>query len=91
MMNNKITNEIDEILEYNLDENQNSKIYFIKKSMFKFKIASLVISILLLPLITIYIKYFFIASVLLLVVFLYFSSRKVKKKEEKWWRGERID
>lgn len=91
MMNNKITNEIDEILENNLDEKQNSKFYFIKKSLFKFIIAILVISILLLPLITIDIKYFFIASVLLLVVFLYFSSRKVKKKEEKWWRGERID
>lgn len=90
-MNNKITNEIDEILENNADDQTGSKFSSIKKYLFKFIIAVLVISILLIPLITIDIKYFFVASLALLIIFAYFSTQKVSKKEEKWWRGERID
>jgi cell division protein FtsW (lipid II flippase) len=90
-MNEKITNEIDDILDTNTENLSSTSNSLVKKYLFKFIIALLVISILLVPLITISIKYFFIAAVALFLIFVFFATRKTPKKEEKYWRGERIE
>ncbi len=90
-MNEKITNEIDDILGTNTENLSSTSNSLVKKYLFKFIIALLVISILLVPLITISIKYFFIAAVALFLIFVFFATRKISKKEEKYWRGERIE
>lgn len=90
-MNEKITNEIDDILDTNTENLSSTSNSLVKKYLFKFIIALLVISILLVPLITISIKYFFIAAVALFLIFVFFATRKIPKKAEKYWRGERIE
>ena len=90
-MNEKITNEIDDILDTNTENLSSTSNSLVKKYLFKFITALLVISILLVPLIMINIKYFFIAAVALFLIFVFFATRKISPKEEKYWRGERIE
>ena len=97
-MNEKITNEIDDILDTNTENLSSTSNSLVKKYLFKFITALLVISILLVPLIMINIKYFFIAAVVLFAFgtgpikgFAFFATRKISPKEEKYWRGERIE
>jgi|TARA_B110000116_G_scaffold226481_1_gene206947 uncharacterized membrane protein YdbT with pleckstrin-like domain len=90
-MNEKITNEIDDILDTNTENLSSTSNSLVKKYLFKFITALLVISILLVPLIMINIKYFFIAAVVLFLIFVFFATRKISPKEEKYWRGERIE
>ena len=90
-MNEKITNEIDDILDTNTENLSSTSNSLVKKYLFKFITALLVISILLVPLIMINIKYFFIAAVVLFLICVFFATRKISPKEEKYWRGERIE